>query len=104
MFEQANRDVGGEFCELKAYIFSKLILIFALVVSASVLEQNFVFAGGEAHVHHTRCGDGQIVDPRGQAQRAGIGQAVLGVKDDWQIEDRGLGGAEATERFANCKD
>ena len=25
MFEQANRDVGGEFCELKAYLFSKLL-------------------------------------------------------------------------------
>lgn len=25
MFEQANRDVGGEFCELKAYILSKLL-------------------------------------------------------------------------------
>jgi hypothetical protein len=25
MFEQANRDVGGEFCELKAYLLSKLL-------------------------------------------------------------------------------
>ena len=25
MFEQANRDIGGEFCELKAYVLSKLL-------------------------------------------------------------------------------